>query len=96
MRLSAPALSKRKLPSQSRRTRCSKPGHSGSGLTHPQHNFCVLRLRARRSERCDGPQPYRVTEGPDPRPTHSGGSQPHPLLVKELEFSGRGKGNARH
>lgn len=58
--------------------------------------FCVLRLRARRSERCDGPQPYRVTEGPDPRPTHSGGSQPHPLLVKELEFSGRGKGNARH
>ena len=37
MRLSAPALSKRKLPSQSRRTRCSKPGHSGSGLTHPQH-----------------------------------------------------------
>jgi hypothetical protein len=34
MRLSAPALSKRKLPSQSRRTRCSKPGHSGSGLTY--------------------------------------------------------------
>ena len=31
MRLSAPALSKRKLPSQSRRTRCSKPGHSALG-----------------------------------------------------------------
>jgi hypothetical protein len=48
-------------------------------------NFCVLRLRARRSERRDGPQPYRVTEGPDSRPIHSEGSQPHPVLVKELE-----------